>query len=312
MSASATPNTGASYESLGISRSDLAGNVARAELFEYRRNLMKLDATVDRTAWAMNPQTVNAVNLPLQNALNFPAAYLQPPFYDPDADPAANYGAIGATIGQRESATASTTRGASSMLLAASSTGGHRRTSPIFAPRHKGLGRQNDRYCPFAGACVNGEQTMGENIADVAGVTVAYDGLEVARRARRRHRRPLCRAGCSLSASGSAGARACVRRPFRQQLLTDGHSRRKYRAQTVRNVDAWYKRLQCQTWRQVVSGTGRAGPHLVSRLHEARHSPNCGAIGEPSEARRGPAGRSPALPDTTCDSFGKSLRPFVS
>ena len=82
-----------------LGRGFLTGNVKRAELFEYRRQLAKLTRPVDRNEWWMTPQTVNAVNLPLQNALNFPAAILQPPYFDPGADAAHNYGAMGAIIG---------------------------------------------------------------------------------------------------------------------------------------------------------------------------------------------------------------------
>ncbi len=80
-------------------RGDALGNAERAELFEYARNLAKLGKPVDRGEWAMLPQVVNAVNLPIRNALNFPAGILVPPFFDPQATAAANYGGIGAVIG---------------------------------------------------------------------------------------------------------------------------------------------------------------------------------------------------------------------
>ncbi|TAM05756.1 MAG: M13 family peptidase, partial [Rhodanobacter sp.] len=87
------------YASLQIRPDDALGNHLRAEKFEYDHQRAKLGQPVDRGEWWMTPQTVNAVNLPLQNALNFPAAILQPPFFNPKSDPAANYGAIGAIIG---------------------------------------------------------------------------------------------------------------------------------------------------------------------------------------------------------------------
>jgi putative endopeptidase len=89
------PDKWIDYSSLEIVKGDALGDLQRAELFEYHRQLAKLKQPVDRTEWWMTPQTVNAVNLPLQNALNFPAAFLQPPYFDPNRDPAANYGAIG-------------------------------------------------------------------------------------------------------------------------------------------------------------------------------------------------------------------------
>jgi putative endopeptidase len=87
------------YATLDVRQDDPLGNRLRATKFEYAHQLAKLDQPVDRGEWWMTPQTVNAVNLPLQNALNFPAAILQPPFFDPNADAAANYGSIGAVIG---------------------------------------------------------------------------------------------------------------------------------------------------------------------------------------------------------------------
>src|SRR5262249_55715811 len=93
------PERWVDYSGLEIRRDDLLGNVQRASLFDYRRKAALLGKPVDRSEWCMEPQTVNAVNLPLQNALNFPAAILQPPFFDPLAPAAANFGAIGAVIG---------------------------------------------------------------------------------------------------------------------------------------------------------------------------------------------------------------------
>src|SRR5690606_32223070 len=93
------PDTWRDYSRLEIRADDALGNAQRAELAEYRHQLAKLGQAPDRNEWWMTPQTVNAVNLPLQNALNFPAAILEPPFFDPNADDAANYGAIGAVIG---------------------------------------------------------------------------------------------------------------------------------------------------------------------------------------------------------------------
>src|SRR5437879_12824368 len=99
------PDRWIDYSPLEIAKDDALGNLLRAELFDYRHHLAKLHQPVDKGEWWMTPQTVNAVNLPLQNALNFPSAILQPPFFDPDADEAVNYGAIGAIIGHEISHT---------------------------------------------------------------------------------------------------------------------------------------------------------------------------------------------------------------
>src|SRR6201999_321517 len=93
------PDKWISYAALEIRHGDALGNLMRSEAFEYARNIALLGKTVDRSTWCMTPQTVNAVNLPLQNALNFPAAILDPPFFDAEADSAFNYGAMGSIIG---------------------------------------------------------------------------------------------------------------------------------------------------------------------------------------------------------------------
>jgi len=91
------PDKWRDYSGLKVLRGDAFGNAQRAELFDYQRNLAKLGSAVDRSEWVMNPQLVNAVNLPALNALNFPAAILQPPYFDPERDAAMDYGATGAT-----------------------------------------------------------------------------------------------------------------------------------------------------------------------------------------------------------------------
>ena len=93
------------YSAYEVKADDIFGNIWRGGLFDYHREVARLGAPVDRKEWSMTPQTVNAVNLPLQNALNFPAAILQPPFFDPLAPAAANYGAIGSVIGHEISHT---------------------------------------------------------------------------------------------------------------------------------------------------------------------------------------------------------------
>src|SRR5208282_1771149 len=99
------PESWRDYSALEIKPDDILGNLWRSDLFEYHRDLDRLGGAVDKKEWSMTPQTVNAVNLPLQNALNFPAAILQPPFFDPEAPAAANYGAIGSIIGHEISHT---------------------------------------------------------------------------------------------------------------------------------------------------------------------------------------------------------------
>src|SRR4029077_9260151 len=93
------PDTWRDYSGLTIVRGDASGNAEHPELFDLQRSLAKLGKPVDRSEWVMNPQLVNAVNLPAMNALNFPAAILQPPFFDPQRDPVMDYAATGPAIG---------------------------------------------------------------------------------------------------------------------------------------------------------------------------------------------------------------------
>ncbi len=93
------PEAWRDYSALSVVRDDALGNFERAELFEYRRNLLKLGRAVDRDEWSMVPHIVNAVNMPVRNAIHFPAGILAPPFFDPGATAAANYASIGAIIG---------------------------------------------------------------------------------------------------------------------------------------------------------------------------------------------------------------------
>ena len=122
------PETWHDYSAYEVKPDDIFGNLWRAGLFAYHREVARLGLPVDRKEWSMTPQTVNAVNLPLQNALNFPAAILQPPFFDPEATAAANYGGIGAIIATK-SAIPLTTRAAPSTPKAASAIGGRPPTS---------------------------------------------------------------------------------------------------------------------------------------------------------------------------------------
>jgi putative endopeptidase len=127
----------------------------------------------------MPPQLVNAVNLPLQNALNFPAAILQPPFFDPKA-PTRPTTARSARSSATRSATASTTRAPSSTPRAACATGGPRKTLAHFKAASDKLVAQYSAYKPFADLALNGQLTLSENLADLAGLAASYDAYRVA------------------------------------------------------------------------------------------------------------------------------------
>ncbi|WP_130431716.1 M13 family metallopeptidase [Rivibacter subsaxonicus] len=161
------------YSALVIKRDDLAGNVMRANGFEFERNLAKLGKPVDRGEWFMTPQTINAYYNPELNEIVFPAAILQPPFFDATADDAMNYGAIGAIIGHEIS------HGFDDQGSQYDGEGNLRdwwtkEDRERFAKKTQALVAQYNAYSPVKGYHVNGELTLGENIADVSGLAIAH------------------------------------------------------------------------------------------------------------------------------------------
>jgi endothelin-converting enzyme/putative endopeptidase len=228
------------YSSYEVKGDDIFGNLWRADLSDYHRQIARLGAAIDRKEWSMTPQTVNAVNLPLQNALNFPAAILQPPYFDPKAPSAANYGAIGTVIGHEISHTFD------SEGAAFDSKGRVRNwwtTEDLahFDAAIAKLAAQYDAYKPFPDLALNGKQTLSENIADVAGLAAAYDGYKASLAGKPA---PV-QDGLSgdqqfFIAFAQAWAEKDRDAALRQQVMTDTHSPGHYRALTVRNIDAWY------------------------------------------------------------------------
>lgn len=227
------------YAALEVRRDDALGNARRAGLFEYRRNLAKLGQRVDRDEWFMLPQTVNALNVPLENRLIFPAAILQAPFFDANADDAVNYGALGAVIGHEVSHSFDNS-GALFDENGKLEDWWTPQDFEHFAAAGKRLAAQFSQYQPLPDLAVNGELTLGENIADVAGLATALDAYHLAHPG----------AGEVLDGFtpdqrlllGWAQAwRGKMREPaLRNALLTNVHAPGRYRALTVRNLDAWY------------------------------------------------------------------------
>ena len=161
------------YSGLAIKRDDLVGNVMRAASFEYRRNIAKLGKPIDRDEWGMTPQTINAYYNPELNEIVFPAAILQPPFFNPQADDAVNYGAIGAVIGHEIS------HGFDDQGSQYDGHGNLRNwwtdeDRSRFAAKTRALIAQYGAYSPVKGYHVNGALTLGENIADNSGLAIAY------------------------------------------------------------------------------------------------------------------------------------------
>lgn len=235
------PDRWRDYSGLVVARDDAFGNAVRAELFDYASVLSQLAQPVDKTQWWMTPQTVNAVNLPLQNAMNFPAAILQPPFFDARTDPAQNYGGIGVVIGH-EISHSFDDQGAQFDAGGRLANWWTDEDMQHFQAAAQRLTAQYDAYEPLPGSRVNGKLTLSENIADVAGIAAAYDGY-----------RAVYGGKEGPSAQGLSGDQRFFlsfaqiwrskTRPeaLRSSLLTNGHAPGEFRAATVRNVDAWYE-----------------------------------------------------------------------
>jgi len=240
------PDRWVDYAGLEIARGDLLGDVERADLFEYRRQLAKLGRPPDRGEWCMLPHTVNAVNLPVRNALEFPAGILEPPFYDRAATAAANYAAIGSTIGH-EVSHAFDDQGALFDARGKLENWWTPADLARFQEAGQRLAAQFDAYRPFPDAAVNGKLTLSENIADLAGLAAAYDGwrasLGSAAPPRVGGLDPAQQFFVAYAQSWQTKTRE---EALRLQLQTDGHAPARYRVQAVRNLDPWYAAFAVQ------------------------------------------------------------------
>ena len=240
------PDQWTDYAALTVDPANAYANKQAASKVATAHQLAKIGKPLDKREWWMNAQLVNEVNLPVQNALNFPAAILQRPFFDPKADPAFNYGAIGAVIGH-EISHSFDNNGA-----AFDATGRMRNWwTPAdlkqFDAAGAALAAQYGAYQPFPGLKVNGKLTLGENIADVAGLAAAYDAW----RASLNGKEPAVVQGYSgdqrfFIAFAQAWASKMREETLRGRIATDGHAPGMYRALTVRNLDAWYKAFDVQ------------------------------------------------------------------
>lgn len=228
------------YAKYEVKFDDVFGNLWRSSQYEYNFQLARLGSKVDTHEWCMTPQTVNAVNLPLQNALNFPAAILEAPFFDPEAPAAHNYGAIGSVIGHEIS---------HSFDTAGSTFDSKGRLRDWWTPedlKHfqqvtQALARQYDSYKPFPDLAVNGQQTLAENIADVAGISAAYDGYKTSLTGKPAPTQDGFTGDQQFLISyaqnwGSKAREAALR----AQVMGDGHAPGEYRSDAVRNIDGWY------------------------------------------------------------------------
>ncbi|HEV7356412.1 MAG TPA: M13 family metallopeptidase [Steroidobacteraceae bacterium] len=238
------PDHWRSYAGMRVVRGDAFGNWSRAEEFEYRRNLAKLGQNVDRSEWVMNAQLVNAVNLPAMNAINFPAAVLQPPYFDPKQPLSMDYGAIGATIGH-EISHSFDDQGALFDAQGRLKNWWQPNDFAHFRASGARLAAQFDAYKPFPDLSLNGTLTLSENIADVAGLNAAYDAYRLATKDAPAEKLSGFDNDQLFFLSYAQSWREKNRdAALRDQVITDSHSPAQYRTYTVRNLDAWYDAFQ--------------------------------------------------------------------
>jgi endothelin-converting enzyme/putative endopeptidase len=230
------PEKWVGYEQLQVAPGDALGNLLRAEQLHTRQQLAKLHQPVDRTEWCMPAQLVNAVNMPMQNAINFPAAILQPPYFDPNAGDAVNYGGIGATIGH-EISHSFDDQGAQFDSQGRLRDWWTAADGKHFKQASAALAAQYSAYKPFPDLAINGQQTLSENLADLAGLEAAYDAYH----ATLVNKRVTPEADQQFFIGYAMSWREKAREEaLRRAILTDGHAPDKWRTATVRNLDAWY------------------------------------------------------------------------
>jgi putative endopeptidase len=234
------PDRWRDYSALTIKPGAALANAEAATRFEYQRNLAKLGQPIDRSEWFMTPMTVNAYANPTMNEIVFPASILQPPFFDANADPAVNYGGIGAVIGH-EITHHFDDQGRKFDKTGALADWWTEEDVKRFKTYTDRLVAQYNLYEPLPGQKVNGELTLGENIADLAGMTIAYDAYK---RSLGGKPAPVID-GTTGDQRFYMGWAQVWRRKYRdenlqQRLVTDPHSPSEYRTTVVRNLDPWY------------------------------------------------------------------------
>jgi putative endopeptidase len=254
------PDQWRDYAGLEIVKGDALGNAQRAELFEYHHQLAKLRQPVDPGEWWMTPQTVNAVNLPLQNALNFPAAIIQPPYFDSKADSAHNYGSMGAVIGH-EISHSFDDQGSQFDAEGRMSNWWTKADFEHFRDAGKALAAQFDQYRPFPDLAVNGQQTLSENIADVAGLLAACNAYHLSLGGKSDVVKDGLTGDQRFFISFGQSWRAKDRdEQLRRQIATDGHAPAQYRADAPRNLDAWYAAFAVQPSQKLYLAPDRRVP----------------------------------------------------
>ncbi|MGA0607954.1 M13 family metallopeptidase [Phenylobacterium sp. VNQ135] len=230
------------YAKLELKPNDLYGNALRAGAFQWRRNVARLDQAVDKREWGMTPQTVNAYYNFANNEIVFPAAILQPPFFDPDADPAINYGGIGGVIGHEIS------HGFDDQGRKSDGDGVLRdwwtaEDAAKFKVQADRLGAQYSSFEPLPGAKVQGGLTMGENIGDMGGLSLGLDAYHASLKGRPAPVIDGLTGDQRVFLGWAQVWREKIRdEALRQQVVTDPHSPAYYRVNgTIRNIPGWYE-----------------------------------------------------------------------
>ena len=241
------PDEWTDYSTLSVDRNDLIGTIKSANAWQWNDMIGKLGGPIDRGEWGMNPQTVNAYYRPSLNEIVFPAAILQAPFFDPAADPAVNYGGIGAVIGHEMG------HGFDDQGRKTDGNGEQRdwwseEDTTSYTARAKDLASQYSEFEPLEGEFVNGELSLGENIGDLTGITMAYAAYKKSLGGKE-----------APEIDGLTGdqrfflAYAQIWKgkyrddAMRSQIKNGPHSPVEYRANgIVRNFDAWYEAFDVQ------------------------------------------------------------------
>ncbi|MDR7155145.1 putative endopeptidase [Sphingobium xenophagum] len=235
------PDKWRDYDGLAIQRDDLLGNAMRASQFDFDYNIGKLGKPIYRWEWGMTPMEINAYANFGMVEIVFPAAILQPPFFDPNADPAVNYGGIGAVIGH-ELSHHFDDQGAKYDETGKLNQWWTDADVANFKALTDKLVTQYDAYEPFPGAHVKGAFTLGENIGDLGGLAVALDAYHASLDGKPA---PVID-GMTGDQRFFLGWAQVWRRNYReanlrQRLVTDPHAPSQYRADIVRNFDSWYE-----------------------------------------------------------------------
>jgi endothelin-converting enzyme len=241
------PDEWKDYSKLAIKKDELLQNYIRSSLVKYEREINKLGMPIDRKEWFMNPQRVNAYYNPAMNEVVFPAAILQPPFFNMDADDAVNYGAIGAVIGHE------LTHGFDDQGRKSDGNGTLRdwwteQDTEEFTERSRMMVEQYNEYTPVDTMRLNGNLTLGENIADLGGLTIAYNAYKMSLKG---NEAPVSDGFTGeqrfFLGYGQVWRRKDRDEELRNRILTDPHSPSRYRVVGVlSNMPEFYAAFDVQ------------------------------------------------------------------